>query len=105
RRRVSVRHPDLQQWEARVRLHRFLVPLAAGIIILGVVVAVIMRPTGNNSNPKQSGVDVAELLTLKGQAEALAIEGRLSESHAKYRQLFEKAQNREINDPHFWDLL
>src|SRR4051812_22121267 len=64
-----------------------------------------------NRPGKQVGVkpdDFADLLALKNEAEALVIEHKLPEAHAKYRELFTKAQGREIHDAKDtlqWDLL
>jgi hypothetical protein len=47
----------------------------------------------------------ADLLKLKSEAEALAIEGQLSEAHEKYRQLQALAVGRDIKDPLLWDIM
>src|SRR5882724_13152986 len=47
----------------------------------------------------------AEMVKLKGEAEALAIDGKLPESHAKYRAIQELAAGRKIKDPLIWDML
>ena len=48
--------------------------------------------------------NLAELLKLKNEAEALAIDNKLAEAHAKYRELFLKGQV-QINNPAYWDLM
>src|SRR3954470_4773933 len=64
-----------------------------------------------NRPGKQVGVkpdDFADLLALKNEAEALVIEHKLPEAHAKYRELFAKAQGRDIinaKNTLNWDLL
>src|SRR5205085_602182 len=47
----------------------------------------------------------ADLLKLKSEAEALAIEGQLAEAHEKYRQLQALAVGRDIKDPLLWDIM
>jgi hypothetical protein len=83
-----------------VRLHRFLVPLAAAVVILGIVVALVA--VLNKSNQDAS---LARLIALKGEAEQLAIDGKLPEAHAKYREFFKVANQRVINVPGYWNLM
>ena len=83
-----------------MRLHRFLVPLAAAIVFLGIFIAL-----GIALHTQAPTATTAELLELKGQAEALAIDNKLPEAHAKYRELFSRVQGRDIKDPAFWDLI
>ena len=102
-------HLDIST-EARVRLHRFLVPIAAAIVILGIVVALILtlqHKEGGRTAVSQpaTSTDLAELLDLKNQAEKLAIDNKLAEAHAKYRELFLRAQGHDIKDPAYWDLM
>jgi hypothetical protein len=90
-----------------VRLHRFLVPLAAGVVVLGVFVAVaiaLIQKRGGGAAPT-GWTEVGELVSIKNQAESLAIEGKLPEAHAKYRELFARAQGHDIKDPAYWDLM
>lgn len=93
-----------------MRLHRLLVPLAAAIVVVGILIALIFvlnsnkpGPTAGASQPAPAA-DLAELLKLKNEAEALAIDNKLAEAHAKYRELFLKAQV-QINNPAYWDLM
>lgn len=92
-----------------MRLHRLLVPLAAVIVVLGISIALLIVLHSNKegsaaaSNPVPSA-DLAELLKLKNEAEALAIDNKLAEAHAKYRELFLKGQV-QINNPAYWDLM
>lgn len=94
-----------------MRLHRFLIPLAAGIILLGLFGALGIALTRGSSSGAASttaplsAAEVSELLAIKNEAEALAIADKLPEAHAKYRELFTRAQGRDIKDPAFWDLL
>ena len=84
-----------------MRLHRFLVPLAAGVVVLGVFVAVAIA-----LGQKRGGwTELSELVSIKNQAESLAIDGKLPEAHAKYRELFARAQGHDIKDPAYWDLM
>ena len=45
---------------------------------------------------------IRELSALKSQAESLAIDGKLEEAHAKYRELQEHSVGRTIKDSLFW---
>src|SRR5438128_256919 len=91
--------------EARVRLHRFLVPLAAGVVVLGVFVAAAIALNQKRAATPASWTELSELVSIKNQAEGLAIEGKLPEAHAKYRELFARAQGHDIKDPAYWDLM
>src|SRR5437773_10579011 len=93
--------------EARVRLHRLLVPLAAGVVVLGVFVAVAiaLSQKRGGSAPAAGWTELSELVSIKNDAESLAIEGKLPEAHAKYRELFARAQGHDIKDPAYWDLM
>src|SRR4051794_12154018 len=103
-----------------MRLHRVLVPLAAAIVIVGMAVALVIAL--NNGKPEQAGrgtaatnglrpidaADIAELQSIKHQAEALAIDNKLADAHAKYREFFTRVQGHDaanIKDPVFWDLI
>jgi hypothetical protein len=89
-----------------VRLHRFLVPLAAGVVVLGVFVAVAIALNQKRAAAASTGwTELSELVSIKNQAEELAIEGKLPEAHAKYRELFARAQGHDIKDPAYWDLM
>jgi len=94
-----------------VRIHRVLVPVVAGIIVAGVLVTLTVALTRNTPNTSTAGApvasreEVAALVALKNEAEALAIGNKLPDAHAKYRELFARAQGREIKDPAFWDLI
>jgi hypothetical protein len=76
-----------------------------------VVVALLSRDRGGARQPGDRTVTSAEmranadLLALKSEAEAMAIEGKLEESHAKYRKLQELAVGRDIKDPLLWDIM
>ena len=91
-----------------MRLHRFLVPAAAAVALVGMIVAlsVSLHRPGTSSSSKPD--DFSDLLALKNEAEALVIEHKLPEAHAKYRELFAKAQGRDIinaKNTLNWDLL
>jgi hypothetical protein len=81
-----------------VRVHRLLVPLAAAVVLTGIFFALRMALHSNEP-------DMAELLALKSQAEALAIENKLPEAHAKYRELLSRAEGHDSKDRAFWDLM
>ena len=76
-----------------------------------VIVAILSRGRGGARQPGDRSVTSAEmranadLLALKSEAEALAIEGRLDEAHARYRRLQELAVGRDIKDPLLWDIM
>ena len=92
-----------------MRLHRLLVPLAAGVVVLGVFVAVaiaLSQKHGGGGGAASAGwTELSELVSIKNEAESLAIEGKLPEAHAKYRELFARAQGHDIKDPAYWDLM
>ncbi len=87
-----------------MRLHRFLVPLAAAIAVIGVFVALFV--VLQSARPKsETGADVSDLVAIKNDAESLAIAGKLPEAHAKYREFFERAHGRNVKNPAYWDLV
>lgn len=92
-----------------MRLMRILIPLAGAIVVAGIVLvlAVALRktPAAPTGSATTRSADYADLLELKARAEALAIEGKLAESHATYRELFARAQGRDLKTPDAWDLL
>jgi hypothetical protein len=76
-----------------------------------VIVGLLSRNRGGVRQPGDRSVTSAEmranadLLALKSEAEALAIQGNLEEAHAKYRRLQELAVGRDIKDPLLWDVM
>ncbi len=48
--------------------------------------------------------DMRELIAIKSQAESLAIDGKLHEAHATYRELSNRIAGHKIKDPFFWDV-
>jgi hypothetical protein len=86
-----------------------LVPLAAAVVVVGITIALVVVLHSNKegsraaSNPAPAD-ELGELLKLKNEAEALAIDNKLAEAHAKYRELFLKGQV-PINNPAYWDLM
>ena len=91
-----------------MRLHRLLVPLAAGVVVLGVFVAVaiaLSQKHGVGGAASAGWTELGELVSIKNEAESMAIEGKLPEAHAKYRELFARAQGHDIKDPAYWDLM
>src|SRR5207302_975605 len=77
---------------------------AAIVIAAGVPVGILISRGGrqqaatgrvsNSANVREN----ADLLSLKSEAEALAINGKLAEAHAKYRELQNRAATRDIKD-------
>ncbi|HEX8912498.1 MAG TPA: hypothetical protein VF796_09065, partial [Humisphaera sp.] len=47
----------------------------------------------------------ADILKLKADAEALVLDDRLKEAHAKYRQIWALAAGRRFRSPLLWDIL
>jgi hypothetical protein len=92
--------------EFAMRVHRLLIPLVAVATVAGLCVALVAVLRTPASPPPPNAL-VTEVLALKGQAEALAIDQRLEAAHAKYRELFDRVagREREIKDPAFWDLV
>ncbi len=92
-----------------MRLHRLLVPLAAAVVVVGISIALVIvlhssKEGGTAASNPVPPDNLAELLKLKNEAEALAIDNKLAEAHAKYRELFLKGQG-QINNPAYWDLM
>jgi hypothetical protein len=56
---------------------------------------------GNVVGPEE----MAELSRMKGEAEQLALDGKLEAAHAKYRELEQRLVGRKIKDSLFWDIL
>lgn len=89
---------------------RILIPLAGAIVVAGVVLvlAMALRNKPGAGTAAATGVSPpnhADLLELKNRAEALAIEGKLEQAHAAYREFFSKAQGRDLKSPDSWDML
>ena len=113
--RRAKKGPEALQRERKQRWTTILTAAAVSFAIVavaGLVIALMLsRGRGGTRQPGDRSVTSAEmranadLLALKSEAEALAIEGRLEESHAKYRKLQELAVGRDINDPLLWDIM
>src|ERR1051325_720590 len=74
---------------------------AIGALLVALVVVVVLKKGGDGF----SAGEVREIARLKGEAERLAVEGRLAEAHAKYQLIEEKAAGRRIKDTAVWDLV
>lgn len=102
--------------DRKMRRTTILTAAAVSFAIVGLAALVIvallsrdrntgMRKPGDRTVTSAEMRANADLLSLKSEAEALAIEGRLEESHAKYRKLQELAVGRDIKDPLLWDVM
>jgi hypothetical protein len=70
-------------------------------LLVGAIAAGMLTWFSNKSRNEQTN----DLLELKSEAEALAIEGKLDEAHAKYRELQKRAAGRVIKDGLLWDVM
>lgn len=86
----------------------------AVVAVAALVVATLLYARGNSGRARQPGDRTvtsaemranADLLTLKSEAEALAIDGNLAAAHEKYRSLQQLAVGRDIKDPLLWDIM
>ena len=87
---------------------RFLVPVAAALVIAGLAVALFIamgnKPRTQAATHPDGADDISDLMAIKAEAESLAIAGKLQEAHERYQQLFVKAQGRKIGSLN-WDIL
>src|SRR5687768_915269 len=73
--------------------------LAMAVIVLAVVL--VMRGSNRDAFTAEQ---VQEIAAIKGEAERLALEGKLAEAHAKYQQIEQRAAGRRIRESAVWDL-
>ncbi len=82
---------------------------AAGFVLLLIGLAAgwaLFRPhTSRSGDFAADQAANADLVALKSDAEALAIEGKFPEAHEKYRQISRLAAGRNIKDPLLWDIV
>src|SRR5881394_2112822 len=74
--------------------------IAALVVVVVAVVILFARPGRDAFTPEQ----VKEIAAIKGEAERLALEGRLAEAHAKYQQIEQMIAGRRIRESAVWDL-
>src|SRR6267142_6001370 len=80
-------------------LYAAMAVLAMAVIALAVVL--VIRTGGRDAfTPEQ----VQEIAAIKGEAERLALAGKLGEAHAKYRQIEQRVAGRRIRESAVWDL-
>src|SRR3954447_4141585 len=81
------------------------------LLLVGLVAGWLVgrhRPSGAIADGTSFAADTkknADLLALKSEAEALAIQGKLEEAHERYRRLAALAAGRDIRDPLLWDVM
>src|SRR5712672_2517868 len=73
---------------------------ALAIVVIAVVIVLTRGGGGDAFTPQQ----VKEIAAIKGEAERLAIEGKLAEAHAKYQQIEQMVAGRRIRESAVWDL-
>jgi hypothetical protein len=75
--------------------------LAALIVIsVSVMIFLLTRSKGSLSQD-----EIQQIALVKSEAEALAIAGKLPESHARYQQIEQLIAGRRIRDTALWDLV
>src|SRR3954465_5281322 len=87
--------------------------LVVAAVALAVCAAVIIpiALTGNHQAKDVAQADAWEdenypkAIQLKGEAETLALGGKIAEAHEKYRQIEQLVGSHKVRDPRFWDLL
>src|SRR5829696_4176874 len=87
----------------RENLTPVFIALFAGLALLVIAIVVVMMMRGGGRDgftPEQ----VQEIAAIKAEAERLAIEGKLAESHAKYQQIEQRIAGRRIRESAVWDL-
>src|SRR5947209_5465091 len=85
-------------------IHVLLVALATSGAIAAWLALHRPGPDAASDERKTTGEN-ADLIAIKSEAERLAVEGRLAEAHAKYRQLQETAARRDVRDASVADAL
>src|SRR5690349_17004448 len=77
--------------------------VAVGVIVVGLLVGVALKARKTPADWEAS--NYSRILEMKREAEALAISGKLSEAHAKYREIQALVGNRQIKNPQLWDVV
>ena len=94
------------------RVNRVSTPVLVALLVAIPVIALLSwaiarrgAPAPRHNAMAENVRNNADLLTLKSEAESLAIQGQLAEAHEKYRRLQQLAVGRDIKDPLFWDIM
>ncbi|HEV8604861.1 MAG TPA: hypothetical protein VGQ99_05815, partial [Tepidisphaeraceae bacterium] len=77
--------------------------LIAAVGVGGIALAVVLVVRGSGRDGF-SAEEVREIAGIKGEAERLAVAGRLAEAHAKYQQIEQRVAGRRIRESAVWDL-
>jgi hypothetical protein len=111
---VTVRHPRRRSTDTDTVSRKVLLGVIGGGLVV-IVLAVLLTAwiaTGGPSRWSHGGANSrdnlrnnSDLLALKSEAEALAIQGKLTEAHEKYRKLQQLWATRDIQDGLMWDIM
>src|SRR5688572_23921641 len=74
------------------------------LLLAAVVITIVMRGRRGNEEAQYWAENRERILTLKGEAEKLAIAGELADAHAKYQEIEKIAAGRKLTDTALWDL-
>src|SRR4051794_6749983 len=100
--------PATQSRTSTSKLRRPLITaIIVGLCVIGVAIAWVAR--GPSKGDKQQRVwdeaHHAEIIALKSEAEGLAIQGKLAEAHAKYREIEKIIGGRQVKEPSLFDMV
>src|SRR4051812_6225534 len=87
-----------------VRKNSILALCGAVAALAIVVIALVIVLTRGGGRDAFTAEQVKEIAAIKGEAERLAIEGKLAEAHAKYQQIEQRVAGRRIRESAGWDL-
>src|SRR2546421_4409388 len=71
------------------------------LVVIAMMIVLVVRPGARDAFAPQQ---VKEIAAIKGEAERLAIEGKLAEAHAKYQHIEQMVAGRRIRESAVWDL-
>src|SRR5207253_2729070 len=78
--------------------------LYGAIAALAVVATAVVIVLSRGARDAFTAQQVKEIASIKGEAERLAIEGKLAEAHRKYQQIEQMVAGRRIRESAVWDL-
>ncbi|HEV8378554.1 MAG TPA: DUF4159 domain-containing protein [Tepidisphaeraceae bacterium] len=77
---------------------------ALAVLTIAVIVLAVVLVVRNGGRDAFTAEQVREIASIKGEAERLAVEGKLAEAHAKYQQIEQRVAGRRIRESAVWDL-
>ncbi len=86
--------------------------IVVGVLVLAIALTAVIVAVSRHHTPtldeQQRAWDEShhdQVVALKSQAEALAIDGKLAEAHARYREIEKLIGGRQVKDPTLFDIV